>query len=144
MTRRHMLGASVAAASSLARGAQVNSTITVGVLGTGNRGTFVSAMMAKNTPARVVALCDLFDEKIMQAKKAIGVDNPRVYKDFHQMLASGIDVIIIATPVFLHADHFEAAIKAKKHIYIEKPASLDVAGCKRVMKLADSADRNLN
>ena len=34
-------------------------------------------MMAKHTPARVVALCDLFDEKMVAAKKTIGVENPR-------------------------------------------------------------------
>src|SRR4029077_6413753 len=116
----------------------------VGVLGTGSRGTFVSTMMAKNTPARIVALCDLFPEKMEQAKKTIGVADPKLYKDFQQMLASDIDAIIIATPVFLHAEHFEAAVKAGKHIYIEKPASMDVEGCKRVMKAADGADRKLN
>ena len=45
--------------------------------------------------------------------------------------------MIIATPVFLHAEHFEAAVKAGKHIYIEKPASADVEGCKRIMRAAD-------
>jgi predicted dehydrogenase len=46
--------------------------------------------------------------------------------------------------VFLHAEHFEAAVKAGKHIYIEKPASVDVEGCKRIMRAADSADRKLH
>ena len=55
-----------------------------------------------------------------------------------------MDAVIIATPVFLHAEHFEAAVKAGKHIYIEKPASMDVEGCKRVMRAADAADRKLN
>ena len=101
-------------------------------------------MMAKNTPARVVALCDVFEEKMEQAKKSIGVENPKLYKDFRQMLASDVDAVIIATPVFLHAEHFEAAVKAGKHIYIEKPASMDVEGCKRIMRAADGADRKLN
>ena len=60
------------------------------------------------------------------------------------MLASDVDAVIIATPVFLHAEHFEAAVKAGKHIYIEKPASMDVEGCKRIMRAADGADRKLN
>jgi len=142
LTRRRIIGTSLAAAA-ISRAAP-NSTITVGLLGSGSRGTFVTTMMAKNTPVRVVALCDLFDEKMEQAKKSIGVDSPKLYKDFHDMLASDIDVVIIATPVFLHAEHFEAAVKAGKHIYIEKPASLDVEGCKRVMRAADGADRKLN
>jgi myo-inositol 2-dehydrogenase / D-chiro-inositol 1-dehydrogenase len=138
-----MIGACLTA-SGLAQKTSVNSAITVGVIGTGSRGTFVSTMMANNTPARVVALCDVFEEKMEQAKKKIGVDNPRLYKDFRQLLASDVDAVIIATPVFLHAEHFEAAVKAGKHIYIEKPASMDVEGCKRVMRAADAADRKLN
>ncbi len=139
MTRRTLL-ASAAATSSYA----ANSAVTVGVLGTGNRGTYVAAAMAKNTPARIVALCDLFEDRMAKATKAIGVERPRLYQDFQKMLASDIDAIIIATPVFLHADHFEAAVKSGKHIYIEKPAAADVEGCKRIMRAADAADRKIN
>ncbi len=141
MTRRTLM-ASLAAGA--AGGAQVNSAITVGVIGTGNRGTFVASMLAKNTPARVVALCDVFEEKMERAGKAIGVENPRRYTDFRQLLSSDVDAVIVATPVFLHADHFEAAVKAGKHIYIEKPAAATVEGCKRIMRAADAADRRLN
>src|SRR5262245_28830815 len=143
LSRRSVITASIAAAG-VARGTAANSAITVGLLGSGSRGTYVTTMLAKNTPARVVALCDLFDEKMEKAKKSIGVENPKLYKDFHKLLASDIDAIIIATPVFLHAEHFEAAVKSGKHIYIEKPASADVEGCKRIMRASDGADRRLN
>jgi myo-inositol 2-dehydrogenase/D-chiro-inositol 1-dehydrogenase len=143
LSRRNMIGVSVTSAG-LARGAAANSAVTVGLLGTGGRGTFVATMLAKNTPGRVVALCDLYPEKMKKAKKSIGVENPRMYTDFHKMLESDVDAIIIATPVFLHAEHFEAVVKSGKHIYIEKPASMDVEGCKRIMRAADSADRKLN
>lgn len=140
ISRRGLMAASLSL--SAVKGA--NGAVTVGVLGTGNRGTFVAAMLAKNTPGRVVALCDVVPEHMAAAQKEIGVDNPRLYSDFHKLLASDIDAIVIATPVFLHAEHFEAAVKAGKHIYLEKPASMDVAGCKRVMRAADAADRKLN
>ena len=142
MTRRKWLMAAGVAGAPHSTAA--NSAITVGVLGTGNRGTYVAATLAKNTPARVVALCDIFPAKMAAAAKSIGVENPRLYQDFQKMLASDIDAVIIATPVFLHADHLEAALKAGKHIYIEKPASIDVAGCKRIMRAADAADRKIN
>ena len=104
----------------------------------------MSSFVATDQRARLVALCDLFDEQIAKAKQRIPVENPRVYKDLNEMLASDIDAVIIATPVFLHPEHLEAAVKAGKHIYIEKPAGVDVAGCKRVMKAADSAKPGLN
>jgi len=100
--------------------------------------------MHKNTPGKVVALCDIVPAQIEKAKKTIGVENPRVFDDYRKLLASDVDAVLIATPVFLHAEHFEAAVKAGKHIYVEKPASVDVAGCKRIMKAADSADRKIN
>jgi len=143
ISRRGLITGSLTAAA-IHRGDAANGAVTIGVLGTGNRGTYVAAMMAKNTPGRIVALCDVVPEHMERAKKQIGVENPRLYSDFHKMLASDIDAILIATPVFLHADHFEAAVKSGKHIYIEKPASVDVEGCKRIMRAADAADRKLN
>jgi predicted dehydrogenase len=126
------------------RGTAANSAIKVGLIGAGNRGTFVAGMMAKNTPAKVVALCDVVDGKMEKAAQSIGLDHPKLYKDLHQLLSSDVDAVIIATPVFLHPEHFEAAVKSGKHIYIEKPASVDVAGCKRIIRLADSVDRKIN
>jgi len=142
MNRRTALAATIAAAA--VRGTAANSTINVGLLGSGNRGPYVAGHLAKNTPAKVVALCDLSEERMAKAKRTIGAEGARLYTDYQKMLESDIDAIIIATPVFLHAEHFEAAVKAGKHIYIEKPASVDVAGCKRIMRVADSADRKLN
>jgi predicted dehydrogenase len=127
-----------------ARGSAANSAVSIGLIGTGSRGTYLAGLIAKNTPARVAALCDLFEEKMEKAKKSIGVENPKLYKDFRKLLESDVDAVIIATPVFLHAEHFEAAVKSGKHIYIEKPAAADVEGCKRIMKAADSASRKLH
>lgn len=139
MTRRTALTLTAAASSSAA-----NSAVNIGLLGAGNRGPYVAGLLAKNTPGKIAALCDLSEERMAKAKASIGASDARLYQDFHQMLASDLDAIIIATPVFLHAEHFEAALKAGKHIYLEKPASMDVAGCKRIMTLADAADRKLN
>ena len=143
-TRRTAVKAAAILPWATIRGSGANSAVTVGLIGSGSRGTYVAGLMAKDTPARVVALCDVFDEKMQQAKQRIGLENPKFYKDFRQLLASDVDAVIIATPVFLHAEHFEAAVKSGKHIYIEKPASADVQGCKRIMRAADSADRKLN
>lgn len=144
ITRRRALHAASLLPLAAVRGTAANDAVKVGLLGAGNRGPFVASMMAKNTPGRIVAICDLYEDKMEKAKTMIGAENPRLYKDFRKMLESDIDAIIIATPVFLHADHFDAAVKSGKHIYLEKPASVDVEGCKRIMRTADSASRKLN
>ena len=125
-------------------GTAANSAVSVGLIGAGKRGPTVSRLLMQNTAGRITALSDLYDEKIERAKQTIGVENPAVYKDYEELLASDVDAVMISTPAFLHAEHFEKAVQAGKHIYIEKPASPDVAGCKRIMRAADGADRRLN
>jgi predicted dehydrogenase len=138
-----MAGAAALPAAAI-RSSAANSAVTVGLIGAGERGTFVAGLMAKNTPARITALCDVVDARIDTAKQSIGLESPKVYRDFQKLLASDVDAVIIATPVYLHPEHFEAAVRSGKHIYIEKPAAVDVAGCKRIIRAADSADRKLN
>jgi predicted dehydrogenase len=127
-----------------ARAAQANSAVALGIIGTGGRGRFDLGLFAKDGRARVVALCDISSEAIDKTKTAVpGTDQARVYKDYHELLADpSIDAVLIATPVFLHPEHFEAAVKARKHIYIEKPAAADVAGVKRVLAAAQQADKS--
>lgn len=144
ISRRNLVRAAAIVPFAAVRGTAANSSVRVGLLGAGGRGSRLASFVVKTPQAQLVALCDLFDEQIEKAKERIPVKNPRVYKDLHEMLASDIDAVIIATPVFLHPEHLEAAVKAGKHVYLEKPAAVDVAGCKRVMKAADSARPGLN
>ena len=141
ISRRSLIGA---LALSGVKVTAANSSVTVGLIGCGDRGILVARLLMKNPDARLVALCDIFEDRIEAAKREIPLESPRVYQDYRKLLASDVDAVIIATPVFLHPEHFEAAVQARKHIYIEKPAAADVAGSKRVIKAADLADRRLN
>jgi predicted dehydrogenase len=145
LTRRAFAAASIVPFSAV-RGSAQNSAVTVGLIGCGGRGTHDGTQLAKHVKdARLVAVADLFPEKAENAKKAAGVPDAKVYaRDVELLQKSGVDAVIIATPVFLHPEHLEAALKAGKHVYIEKPAGADVAGCLRLMHAADSADRKLN
>jgi len=144
LSRRNIVKAAAIVPFSAVVGSAANSAVTVGLIGSGRRGPGLARFAEQDKRGQVVALSDLFDEKIERAKKKIGVANPKIYKDYRELLASDVDAVIIATPNHLHPEHFEAAIKAKKHIYLEKPVANTVAGCKRIMRAADSADRNLN
>ncbi|MBL8174578.1 MAG: Gfo/Idh/MocA family oxidoreductase [Bryobacterales bacterium] len=121
---------------------QANSAVRFGIIGTGGRGQYVGTLMAKDPNARITAICDKYADRIDGAKTKIpGAGKATVYRDYKQLLADpNIDAVLIATPVFLHPEHFEAAILAKKHIYCEKPAGSDVAGCKRILKAWEKRD----
>ena len=145
ITRRRLVQAAAVSPLAGARGTAANSAVTVGLIGSGGRGTFDAGLMVNVENARVVAVCDIFDDRIARIKQSVPlVKEAKVYKDYRELLASDVDAVIIATPVFLHPEHFEAAVKAGKNIYIEKPAGVDVEGCKRVIRAAESADRKLN
>ena len=127
------------------RGSAQNTRLRVGLIGAGSRGTYTSRTVGQDPRAQVTAICDILDEQIENAKAKIPAPSAKKYKHHEELLAnSEVDAVIIASPVYLHPDHFEAAVKSGKHIYIEKPAGLDVAGCKRVMRVADGANRKQN
>ncbi|MBI3278240.1 MAG: Gfo/Idh/MocA family oxidoreductase [Acidobacteria bacterium] len=147
LSRRNFLSGGTAAATTFTivapqavRGSQANSKITLGLIGSGNRGSYDAMIVNADPRARVTALCDLFDDRIEMAKQRIRVDNPAVYKDYEKLLASDVDAVLIATPPFEHPRHLEAAVQARKHIYCEKPMGVNVEGCKRVIAAGRKAD----
>jgi predicted dehydrogenase len=128
----------VLAAPGLVRGSQANSALTLGLIGCGNRGTYVSGLFAKNESVRVTAVCDIYPDKLEAAARIY--PGAKQYKDYKELLASNVDAVLIATPAFLHPEHFEAAVAARKHIFMEKPAGVNAAGCHRVIEAARKAD----
>lgn len=120
------------------RGAQANSALSVGLIGCGRRGTYVSGLFAKNEFAKIAALCDIYDDQLAAATQKFS--GARTFKNYHELLASDVDAVYIATPPYLHPEHFEAAVKVRKHIFMEKPAGVDPAGCRRVVAAAKKAD----
>lgn len=121
------------------RGSQANSALTVGLIGAGRRGTAISGIFAKNEFARIAAICDIYKDQLDAASKIFS--SAKTFTNYKELLASDVDAVYIATPPFLHPEHFEAAVGAKKHIFCEKPAGVDVAGCKRVLEAARKADK---
>lgn len=147
ITRREALAGAaaniLAVKPETAFGSQANSAISLGIIGTGGRGTWVGGLMLQDRRVRLTAICDVFPDRIDAAKTKIpGADKARAYRDHKELLAqSDIDAVYIATPVFLHPEHFEAAVNAKKHVYCEKPAGADVAGVKRLLAASQKADK---
>ena len=134
-------GALSGIASATALGSAANSAVNFGIIGTGERGRVVGSTMTRDARARLGAICDIFPDRIELARTQVpGADDVRTYANLHELLAQrSIDAVLIATPVFLHPEHFEAAVKAGKHIFCEKPAGADVAGVKRLLRAAETA-----
>jgi predicted dehydrogenase len=147
LTRRALVSGApfMILAPHLVRGSQVNSQVTVGLIGAGNRGTYDARVIQSDGRARVTALADPYEDQLDRAATALKLEKPKLYKDHEKLLAdSGVDAVIIATPPFLHPPHLEAAVQAQKHIYCEKPMGVDAEGCKRVIAAARKLDKSKN
>lgn len=151
VSRRNFISTGAAAASAFTivspqavRGSQANSTIRVGLIGSGGRGSYDASIVHADPRAEVTALCDLYDDQFEKSKKTIKVENPQTFKDYQKLLASDVDAVIIATPPFKHPEHLEAAVQAKKHIYLEKPMGVDTAGVERTIKASRKHDKSKN
>src|SRR6266699_994068 len=161
--RRKFLGAAAAAAGilfikpELVRGAAANSAVRVGLLGCGGRGTEDAINLIDTGGARVVALADLFQDqldkardsfnKVQQAKGYAALDASQLFvgpNAFQQIVASReVDAVVIATPPYFHPAHLEAALAARKHVYLEKPVAVDVPGALKVIEIGKRAEGKL-
>jgi myo-inositol 2-dehydrogenase/D-chiro-inositol 1-dehydrogenase len=141
ISRREITGTMILQTET-AFGTQANASIGLGIIGTGARGQYVGRNMARDGRARIVALCDIFDDRLEQIKKSVpAASEAKTYHDYRQLLDDkNVDAVLIATPVYLHPEQFEAAVSAGKHIYCEKPAGTNVAGVRRLMRAGQKAN----
>jgi predicted dehydrogenase len=64
---------------------------------------------------------------VAEDKKFVGID---AYK---QVIDSGVDVVIIATPPYFRPIHFKYAVEQGKHAFLEKPLAVDSVGYRSIM-----------
>ncbi len=121
-------------------GTAANSALAVGLVGCGRRGTFDAAYFAENPNARVAAVCDIHDDMLAAGKQQF--PQASAYKNFDEMLNSDLDAVLLATPPHLRPEQFEAAVEARKHIFMEKPVAVDPEGCRRMLAAARRADES--
>ncbi|SHG58186.1 1,5-anhydro-D-fructose reductase (1,5-anhydro-D-mannitol-forming) [Fodinibius roseus] len=64
----------------------------------------------------------------------------KYYTDIDELVKDAdIDVVYVATPVYLHEEHTIKALRQKKHVLCEKPMALDVASCRCMVDAAKEA-----
>jgi myo-inositol 2-dehydrogenase / D-chiro-inositol 1-dehydrogenase len=107
------------------------SRLRVGIAGLGRMGRRHAENLARRVPnAELVAACSPVADELAWAERQLGVAH--CYTDYAAMLAADIDAVFIVTPTTLHARQIVDALRARKHVFSEKPLSLDVAECRRV------------
>ncbi len=90
--------------------------------------------------ANFIALCDVDEARAAGTFNAH--PNARRYKDFREMIdkeAKNIDAVTVGTPDHIHAVAAMAAIKAGKHVYVQKPLTHTLLECRELTKAAKKA-----
>ncbi|PJJ17262.1 myo-inositol 2-dehydrogenase/D-chiro-inositol 1-dehydrogenase [Janthinobacterium sp. 67] len=107
-------------------------TLKVGIVGLGRLGQRHAINLAQRVPnAEVVAACSPVPAELDWAASQLGITTG--YADYDALLAHpGLDAVFLVTPTSLHADQIIAALRAGKHVFCEKPLSLDLADCLKV------------
>jgi len=114
-----------------------------GLIGCGGRGTGAAGNFLNAGPnLQITALADVFPERVERTREFlkerhdndVPEENCFVGFDAYQrVIDSGVDLILEASASYYRPKHFEAAVRARKHAFIEKPAGVDPVGARRVM-----------
>ncbi len=113
--------------------------IRLGLVGLGRMGRFHAANLAGRIPqAELVRIVDA-DESIAHenADRLGGIEWSTSYDDL--LDDPEIEAVIVASPTPLHAEMAEAAAAAGKHVFCEKPISLDLGRTYEVIEAVRSA-----
>ncbi|MDD4424895.1 MAG: Gfo/Idh/MocA family oxidoreductase [Mariniphaga sp.] len=121
-----------------------------GIIGCGGRGSGAAINFLDAGPSlSVVALGDVFQDRVdslrnkLQKEKGIEVPAEKCFVGFdafEKVIDAGVDIVILATPPKFRAEHFEAAVKARKHVFMEKPLAVDPAGIRQIITAAKMAE----
>ncbi len=159
----------VALAGNLAVGAYAagNDTIKVGLIGCGGRGKGAvkdilraEQRINKDAPKlEIVAVADAWKDRAENAAKTFSNPKSEDYGPFvkqvkitpettfggldayQKLLATDVNLVILATPPGFRPIHLEAAVKAGKNIFCEKPVAVDATGARKCYSLVDEAKK---
>jgi predicted dehydrogenase len=120
----------------------VSGHLNVGIAGLGYWGTNLARTFAAQPRARLTDLCDLDPARV--AKLAAAHPEAHRHADFAAFLARpDLDAVAIATPPSRHHAMALAALRAGKHVWVEKPLALTAADGRELVEAARAAGRCL-
>jgi len=142
LSRRHFLAATGASAISLtllnanpAHAVEAGAKINLGLIGCGNRGTWIAQLFRNHGGYNIAAVADYFPDKADAAGEKFGLPPAKRFSGLSchsRLLDSNVDAVAIESPPYFHAEQASAAVDAGKHVYLAKPVAVDVPGCRTV------------
>jgi myo-inositol 2-dehydrogenase/D-chiro-inositol 1-dehydrogenase len=116
----------------LVRGTRANSKIRLGLVGCGGRGGWIAGLFQKHGGYEIVAVADYFKDRADEVGAALAVPEAARFTGlagYKRLLGKGVDAVAIESPPYFHPEQAAAAVAAGVHVYLAKPAAVDVPGC---------------
>ena len=116
-----------------------SSKIRVGLIGAGRIGTLHIEHLVQNIPeVELTTICSLNLSNLKSIAEQYNV--PKVTTDYNTLLADPqIDAVLITASTNTHVEMSQAAAKAGKHIFCEKPISLDLEQIDETLAIVEKA-----
>ncbi len=119
-----------------------------GLVGCGSRGTGAAKDILNGAPdIKITALADVFGDRLENATKALKDRGQEIPDDrcfvgfdaYKKLIATDVDIVLLATPPHFRPEHFAAAVEAKKHVFMEKPVAVDPVGVRSILATGEKA-----
>jgi len=117
--------------------------VKVGISGLGRSGWNIHANALSKCPNlyKIVAVVDALEERRREAVNRFGC---RAYSDFEQLIEDDeVELVVVATPSYLHASQTIEALKAGKNVVCEKPMATSLAEADAMIEAAEKSGRIL-
>ncbi len=145
MKRRQFLTQSAAAATvlgfpAITRSQSPNSLLQVASVGVHRMGGNTMRSVASHPKVKIVALCDVDDAHMALAVKDF--PDASKHKDWRELITSHadkFDAITVGIPDHMHASVAVTALRAKKHVYLQKPMAPSIHECRTIAAEAAKA-----
>ncbi|MET4666019.1 Gfo/Idh/MocA family oxidoreductase [Sphingomonas sp. PvP056] len=138
-----MTAAAPWAAIAAGTAAATSDRVRIGVIGTGDRGRTLIQNINKTRNCMVAAICDNYEPHLTKARPYVGANTP-VYADHRAMLEKGgLDALVIATPLNLHAKHVFDGFDAGLHVWCEKAMARTIPDCSAMVKRSQDSRKIL-
>ena len=116
-----------------------NDRIRIGIIGTGGRARGLMTQLKKLPGAEIVAVCDVYEPRLLQAAEIAGATAVR-HTDYHRLLDDRqIDAVLIGAPDHWHKTITIDAVAAGKDVYVEKPISHTIAEGEQMVKAVEAS-----
>ncbi len=119
--------------------------VRLGLIGCGGRGQWLIDHFAAHGGYALAAVADPFADQAEAAAAKGGVPPERVFTGLlcaqKMIAAGGLDAVAIISPPYFHPEQARAAVDAGLHVFLAKPAAVDVPGCESIRKTGEKARR---